>query len=161
MSKKSSSTLPTFRRQASKFRFNRDRDDHAMRVDMVKVFCPSPLLNGTDGNVGIYGAPCVVLQGYEVVTSSDKVCSVVPSSAKHVVGRMVELHPEEVARLDQVAEHAGAYHRFLAEVVGPTSGTRFSVWVYQRLDHATSVELATSATELPAPSTAHQKLLTR
>lgn len=143
---------PSLRRAASKFRLNANRDDLRPGFDIVRVFVPSPLLHG--GDVGISGAPCVVLMGYAVVpVGTDKLTSVQLTENSRVVGRMVDLHPDELARLDQVAEHSGhSTHRFLAEVIGPATGTRFSVWVYQAHEHATAVENKTSAAALPAPS---------
>lgn len=157
----SSKALPSFRRKAAQFRLAKDRDDHAFNVDMVRVFVhtalSNPLLRHHD--VGIYAAPCVVLQGYAIARTDSHLLSVQADPTQHTVGRMVELHPTELARLDDVAEHAGDYHRFLAEVVGPSTGMKFSVWVYQHRSHATRVELATSASELPAPASSLVKAL--
>jgi len=162
-SKKSKKTsagkpLPTFRRAASKFRLNPDRDDHNPGFDTVRVFIPSPLLHG--GDIGVSGAACVMLMGYAIsLIGAEKLTSVRSAADARIVGRMVDLHPDELARLDQVAEHAGEWHRFLAEVVGPQTGSVFSVWVFQALSDATAVELKTSAAELPRPAARHLKLL--
>lgn len=149
--------LPSFRRVASKFRLNKDRDDHNPGFDTVRVFIPSPLLHG--GDIGVSAAPCVMLMGYEISLIGEKsLTSVRPAADARIVGRMVDLHPDELARLDQVAEHAGEWHRFLAEAIGPATGTVFSVWVFQALTDATAVELKTSAAELPRPAPQHLKL---
>lgn len=149
----------TLRRASAKFRLNKDRNDLNPGFDTVKVFVPSPLMHG--GDIGISGASPVILLGYAVVQVGDlKLTSVQAQADSKVVGRMVELHPDELARLDQVAEHTGQlWHRFLAEVIGPQTGARFSVWVFQAHDHATEVELKTSAASLPSTVPASRNLL--
>lgn len=151
-----SQVIPRLRQVAPKFRFRKDRDDLALNFNTVRVFAPSPLLQ-SDASVGIYGSPVVVLQGYERVRDTNGIQSVKAKADAFVVGRMVELHTDELARLDQVAEAAGDYHRFLTEVVGTQAGHKFSVWVYQNRGDASELDLKTSAVELPAPK---QKQLT-
>lgn len=155
--------LPTRRRAAAKFRLNKNRDDFNPGFDLVRIFIPSPLLHG--GDIGVSAAPAVVLLGYEVVRVGEASLTSVqlaqPGTNAKIVGRMVDLHPDELARLDQVAEHLGRWHRFLAEVKGPLTGHDFSVWVFQHLDHATAVELKTSVTELPQPNRAQLEAVHR
>jgi gamma-glutamylcyclotransferase (GGCT)/AIG2-like uncharacterized protein YtfP len=156
--KKKSKAISRLRQVGPKFRLNRHRDDLSPPLfHTAFIFCPSRILHS--GETGVFGSPVVVLQGYEVLSDTDKLKSVKAKDDSFVVGRMVELHTDELARLDQVAEAAGDYHRFLTEVVGPQAGTKFSVWVYQKREHASELDLKTSAAELPAPSTRQLKLL--
>lgn len=142
---------PTLRRAASRFRLNKNRDDHNPGFDSVRVFCPSPLAGGS--HVGVFGAPVVVLNGYRLEPVND-LNSVVADPNAYIVGRMVDFHPDELARLDQVAEAAPhLMHRFLAEVHGPQTGAVFSAWVYQADCHAGEIERKTSATALTETST--------
>lgn len=152
-----STALGRVRQATRSFRFNDDRDDLYPGFDTVKVFCPSPLTN-SEADVGIFGAPVVVLKDYKRSDRED-LTSVTSCEGECVVGRMVELHPDELARLDQVAERAGYWHRFLTEVVGPRAGSRFSVWVFQHLRDSTHVEMKTSATALTEKATNPQLCL--
>lgn len=144
------------RRAASAFRLSPNRDDHNPGFDTVRVFIPSPLMHG--GNIGIFGGAPVVLKGYRAQLVNG-LTSIIRDNDALVVGRMVELHLEELGRLDTVTERAGGWHRFLAEVIGPSSGTAFSAWVYQQLGHAGEDELETSADALTEPTTRHRSLV--
>lgn len=139
------STTLSIRRAASRFRFDHNRDDQALRLDTVRVFTTSsPLLDG--GDCGVYGAPIAVLTGYAHVEVEGGLNSVrrVDGLGGYIVGRVVELTTAELARLDDVAEVAGDYHRFLAQVRGPRTGYEFWAWVYQLRADAGPVELAAS-----------------
>lgn len=134
----------SLRRAKTRFKFDKERDDHAIRFDTMKVFAPSNILYGVD-NIGVFGSPVVVLRGYAMVKDEFGNNSVVASADQHIVGRCVELSPDEVARMDDVAEQVGDYHRFLADVVMPQTGYEVKAWVYQARSHATPVEIQTSA----------------
>lgn len=136
----------SLRRAKAAFRFDKGRDDHDLRGETARVFTTqSPLLREKD-DVGVYGAPVAALVGYTLDTEGGT-HSVIPGSG-YILGRVVEVTLAELARLDQVAERGGAYHRFLATVKGPPTGHEFSVWVFQKIEHAGSVELSTSAEAL-------------
>lgn len=148
---KKSKALARLRQKGPKFRLNKNRDDLNPGFDTVRVFFRSRLLHA--GDSGVYGCPVVVLMGYKAVQTSDaggttKLHSVKADPDSYIVGRMAELHPDELARLDQVAEAGGDFHRFLAEVKGPGTGAVFSAWVYQHRSDAGELEQKTSATEL-------------
>ncbi len=141
------------RRAARRFRFDKNRDDlaHPGTTTAFVFTTSSPLLDSA--NCGVYGAPVVSLIGYGRVEGAVGLNSVrrVDGLGGYMVGRAVELTLDELARLDEVAELSGNYHRFLTKAKGPATGMEFDVWVYQLLDDAGPEELATSAAALSDP----------
>lgn len=148
MSKTSTKKAISLRRAKRAFHFDANRDDHCLSGQTARVFTTaSPLLREKD-DVGVYGAPVAALVGYRLLIDSEGLHSVVPADGPQgfILGRVVEVTMTELARLDQAAELAGDYHRFLATVKGPSTGHTFEVWVYQHREHAGIVELNASAT---------------
>lgn len=72
-------------------------------------------------------------------------CKETPGTDDLLYGRVVEIAPDTLARLDTWAEHTEDYHRFVADVQLTNGQTLRGVWVFQLIEHATPSTLATSA----------------
>lgn len=150
----------SLRRAKSAFRFDSNRDDLMPKTALTAwVFTTVSPVTQQGFDVGVYGSPVAVLTGYQATCdlhSKNRSVRAAEGPAAFVLGRLVEVTMEELARLDQVAERAGDYHRFLAEVTTASNGYKFSAWVFQERSDAGSVELFTSASserpELLAPA---------
>lgn len=94
------------------------------------------------------GLPCgfrnARLEGFE--RAHKGYASLKESEGDHVVGRVLAVTDEQLARMDTWAERSGDYHRFLADIIILPSGDIFNgVWVFQMTQDRTPWTSRTSA----------------
>jgi gamma-glutamylcyclotransferase (GGCT)/AIG2-like uncharacterized protein YtfP len=99
--------------------------------------------HGYKGDSGVFGAPAAALLGFEKTQACPS--SVAEKDSALVVGRLLELSEEELARLDAVAERQGDYHRFRTTIIIPLAGFEVEAWCYQLRSDSTPLTELTSA----------------
>lgn len=113
---------------------------------------PTTLPNGNSlvfayGNL-FQGLPCgfrnAILPAFVRCHKGYASCKEQPGTDDLLYGKVIEIAPDTLARLDTWAEHTADYHRFLANVQIVNGPLLRGVWVFQMVEHATLITRLTS-----------------